>query len=191
MRIIGGELRGARLKTPKGKAVRPTSDMVREALFDRLEHLLGSRGGFRGKGVLDLFAGTGALGIEALSRGASSASFVEFNAKAREILRYNLERLSLRERAVVLGLDLAKGQASWRCLKGHGPFDIVLADPPYGKGYGAMVVKRVHEMDLVPLGGILVLEEEKGRGPKGEPPGWKALGPRRYGRTELYFFEKI
>jgi 16S rRNA (guanine(966)-N(2))-methyltransferase RsmD len=121
MRVIAGRLRGRRLSAPPGLATRPTSDRVREALFSALGPLAGAR-------VLDLFAGTGALGIEAVSRGAARAVFVESARPALAALRDNLASLALTAEARVVGQPAARAVAA---VVAAGPFDLVFADPPY------------------------------------------------------------
>jgi 16S rRNA (guanine966-N2)-methyltransferase len=121
MRVIAGVLGGRRLVAPKGLDTRPTSDRVREALFSALGHVASAR-------VLDLYAGTGALGIEALSRGAAHATFVESGRPALAALRENLATLALGDRARVVALPAARALASM--AKGE-PFDLVFVDPPY------------------------------------------------------------
>ena len=136
MRVVAGELGGRRLRAPRGDAVRPTSDRVREALFS----ILGDVGGVR---ALDLFSGTGALGIEALSRGAAHATFVDLDT---EVLERNLDDLGLRDRA-----EVRRGDAV-AYLAAPGPhFDLVLCDPPYGEAaelgprLEAPLVRRIGE----------------------------------------------
>jgi 16S rRNA (guanine966-N2)-methyltransferase len=121
VRVIAGRLGGRELRAPRGRATRPTSDRVREALFSMLGELGDAR-------VLDLYAGSGALGIEALSRGALHATFVESGRAALGALRENLERLGLGARATVLSTSVARAAAA---LASRGPFDLVLADPPW------------------------------------------------------------
>jgi len=123
MRVVAGELRSRRLHTVAGRETRPTSDRARAGLFD----WLGPR--VDGMRVLDLYAGTGALGIEALSRGAREAIFVERARAALQVLRRNLDELGLRERARVVEADLARGLGPLAAKLGA--FDLVLADPPY------------------------------------------------------------
>jgi 16S rRNA (guanine966-N2)-methyltransferase len=127
MRIVGGAWRGRPLVSPSGPTTRPTSDRVREALFDALSARMGSDLG--GGAVLDLFAGTGALGLEALSRGASSAVFVENDRAALVALRHNIETLGAGPRAVVIPGDA--GAAGLAAVRGRGPFSLLLIDPPY------------------------------------------------------------
>ena len=132
MRVIAGTLRGRPLAAPKGDATRPTADRTREALFSMLTSRLGS---FEGLAVADLFAGSGALGIEALSRGAASCTFVEQDRAALDSLRANLAALSLRA-DVRAGSVLSLGPAP-------APLDLILMDPPYGTGAGAVALDRL------------------------------------------------
>src|SRR5512143_3613174 len=128
MRISGGESRGRSLKTPKHKGLRPTSDKVREALFS----ILGAR--VEGASFLELFAGTGAVGIEALSRGAARAVFVDSSVKSARLISENLESLGYRERAAVVAKDVL--QFLKKTASEVGPFDIVFVDPPYHEKVG-------------------------------------------------------
>ena len=125
MRIIAGAWRGRTIEAPPGAATRPTSDRAREALFSMLASRLGS---FEGLRVADLFAGTGALGLEALSRGAGRCSFVETDRAAIDALRRNVGRLGAGDRADICAQSALHGLP--------GPFDLVLLDPPYGSGLG-------------------------------------------------------
>ena len=125
MRIIAGAWRGRPIEAPPGTATRPTSDRTREALFSMLASRLGT---FEGLRVADLFAGTGALGLEALSRGAAHCTFVETDRKAIEALKRNIARLGAGERADVRAQSALHGVP--------GPFDLVLMDPPYASGFG-------------------------------------------------------
>ena len=165
MRVVSGELRGRRIDSPPGDATRPTTDKVREAVFNAL----GSLDVVADARVLDLFAGTGAMGIEALSRGAVSCSFVENDRGALAVLRHNIDTLGLGDRATVVAAD-----AHSAC---RGSWDIVIADPPYG------------ETDWVGLLSGLecsVAVIESGR-PIGVVPGWETLREKRYGRTHVAF----
>lgn len=134
MRIIAGQWRGRRLVAPKGDTTRPTADRTRETLFSMLVSRLGS---FEGLSVLDLFAGSGALGLEALSRGAAHCLFVEQEAEALKVLRANVAALASRETATVQsGSVLAMGPA-------RAEADLVLLDPPYGTGAGQVALDRM------------------------------------------------
>jgi 16S rRNA (guanine966-N2)-methyltransferase len=133
VRIIAGEWRGRPLDAPAGQATRPTADRVRETLFSMLTSRLGS---FEGLRVADLYAGSGALGLEALSRGAAFAAFVESDRAAASAIRGNAERLGAETRVRILcGSALA--------LPSSEPFDLVFADPPYAEGSGTAVVEAV------------------------------------------------
>jgi len=177
MRVIAGTLRGRRIGAPSGLATRPTSDRVRESLFDLLGPLPA------GSAALDLFAGSGALGIEALSRGAATATFVERDRAALRALRRNLEALGLRGRARVVAGDAASALAL-----APGPWDLILADPPYAEGAADRVVAAAARL-LVP-GGVLALEHAADD-PAPDPPEslavWKS---RRYGRTRLTLYSR-
>ena len=177
MRVIAGALRGRRIAAPRGRETRPTSDRVREALFNLLGPLPAAAA------VLDLFAGSGALGIEALSRGASSVTFVERERGALRALRANLDALGVRGRARVV-----PGNAARPASLTPGPWDLILADPPYAGNDAATIVEAAPRL-LAP-GGVLVLEHAAGvEAP--EPPEslavWKA---RRYGSTRLTLYSR-
>lgn len=134
MRIIAGEWRGRKLVAPKGDTTRPTADRTRETLFSMLVSRLGS---FEGLSVLDLFAGSGALGLEALSRGAATCLFVEQDSEALRVLRSNVEALTARGTATVqAGSVLALGPARFTA-------DLILLDPPYGTGAGQVALDRM------------------------------------------------
>jgi 16S rRNA (guanine966-N2)-methyltransferase len=178
LRVIAGAQRGRRLVTPAGEATRPTSDRAREALFD----LLG--GVPEGARVLDLFAGSGALGIEALSRGARHAVFVERARPALRALRENLGALGLASRATVLAADALADPAA-----AEGPFDLVLADPPWGEALEERVVRAAPAR--LQAGGVLAVEHPSARPAPAAPIGlalWKA---RRYGGTSLALYVRV
>ena len=153
MRIVGGEYRGRPLAAPKSSAIRPTTDRTRESLFNILSHAYPeSLGGTR---VLDLFSGTGALGIEALSRGARYCLFVEESAEGRGLLRENVEALSLQGKTRIFRRDATDlGPAG-----PIDPFDLVFADPPYGKGLGERALVCAAEHGWLADGALIVLEE--------------------------------
>jgi 16S rRNA (guanine966-N2)-methyltransferase len=168
MRIIAGAHRGRRLATPAGTDTRPTSDRVRESLFSILGPIQGAR-------VLDLFAGSGALGLEALSRGAATAAFVERAPKAVAAIRANLQ--ALHEEAIVLPRDAVAFVRD--ASRAGGPYDLVFLDPPYRDAAGLGPA-----LDLVPLlaaGGRAVSESDR-RGPM-TLPGLEVTDERRYGDT--------
>lgn len=172
MRIIAGAARGRRLTAPRGAQVRPTADRVKEALFASLQPLL------PGARVLDLFAGSGALGLEARSRGAASVTFVERDRAALTALRRNIEVVGLPD-TVVVAADVL------RALRGplpSSPFDLVLADPPYGLDPVPVLAGLVGH--LAP-GAVVVLERAARQPPPVWPAGLTPTGSRRYGDTLL------
>ena len=151
MRIIAGQLRGRPLLAPPGSSTRPTADRVREALFSMLASRLGT---FEDLRVADLFAGSGALGFEALSRGAAEAVFVETDSKARAAIQANAAKLGLTDKVRVFG-------GSALALPRSDPFDLILADPPYANGSGSAVVKAVTDAGWLAPGGWLSVETER------------------------------
>ena len=177
MRITGGELGGRVLQVPKSGAIRPTQDRVREALFSMLQCEV------PGATVLDMFAGTGSFGLDAISRGAARATFVEANAKHLETLRSNVETLG---KASVS--DLVRGDA-YRYISSYSGagFDIAFADPPYAlgeeKGY-ASVLKTLSDRGVVRPGGIFVAEMTSAQSSE-KTLGWELLRDRTYGRTRI------
>ena len=148
MRIIAGQWRGRRLRVPPGSDTRPTADRVRETLFSMLASRLGS---FEALRVADLFAGSGALGLEALSRGAAFACFVESDSNALAAIRANAEALGALGRVQVLG-------GSALALPKSEPFDLVFADPPYSPGSGAAVLEAVTAANWLARGGWMAIE---------------------------------
>ncbi|MDH3237838.1 MAG: 16S rRNA (guanine(966)-N(2))-methyltransferase RsmD [Deltaproteobacteria bacterium] len=179
MRIVSGNWRGRRLRTPRGQAVRPTADRVREAIFD----ILGGR--TEGARVLDLFAGTGALGLEALSRGASSAVLVESDPRAFAVLRRNVLDLGAAA-AETFPMDC---RAALRLLRGRGSrFDLVFLDPPYGKGIAAGTAEDLAGAGLLEPGGTVVVEEAARTPDSDFPAAWERTGDRRYGDTRVMIF---
>jgi len=189
VRITGGTARGCTLAAPRSgtKRIRPTSDRTREALFS----ILGDR--VCGSVVLDLFAGTGALGIEALSRGADRAVFVDRSRQALELVHDNLERCLPHPRAMLLQLDLS-ARSSGRKLCGRLPdnlaFDLVFLDPPYEKGLAQQVLQMVEKTGIVRAGGMVVAEEHRDA-KMPDSCGSLALTDRRqYGDTGLWFYSR-
>lgn len=176
MRIVGGEFRGRSLATPRSQAIRPTTDRTREALFNILEHRYPEK--LAGTRVLDLFAGTGALGLEALSRGAAFALFIEEAAAARALIRANVEALSLQGRSKIFRRDATRlGEVGTMQ-----PFDLVLADPPYGKGFGETALAAALAGGwLAP--GALVMVEEASASPFQPPAGFEMIERREYGTS--------
>ncbi|WP_343343179.1 16S rRNA (guanine(966)-N(2))-methyltransferase RsmD [Sphingomicrobium sp. XHP0239] len=151
MRVIAGQYRGRPLAAPPGRTTRPTADRTRETLFSMLTSRIGSFGELH---VADLFAGSGALGIEALSRGAERAHFVENDGAARQAIEANLRSFDLSDRAQVVGGSALALPPPPR------PFDVIFADPPYAKGSGNGVVAAIHAADWLAPAGWLAVETD-------------------------------
>jgi 16S rRNA (guanine966-N2)-methyltransferase len=184
MRVVGGRLRSRPLAGPKSDAVRPTSDRLREALFNILTHAYGDP--VTGARVLDLFAGTGALGIEALSRGASYALFVDEGVEARALLRDNVESLGLGGVTRIFRRDATKlGPA--HPLE---PFDLVFLDPPYGKGLAEKALVSARDGGWLKPQALVVVEEAADAGFVA-PEGFEELERRAYDDTELVFLRSV
>lgn len=180
MRIVGGAFRGRPLATPKTNAIRPTTDRAREAVFNVLAHRYADH--LDGARVLDLFAGTGALGLEALSRGASYAVFIEESAEGRGLIRTNVEAFGLSGRTKIFRRDATKlGEAG--TLQ---PFDLVFADPPYGKGLGELALDAARDGGWLKPGALCLVEEAAST--PFQPPAGFTLDERRdYGDTTIAF----
>ena len=183
MRIVGGSLRGRTLAAPKSRDVRPTSDRLRESIFDILEHAYGRA--VDGAAVVDLFAGTGALGLEALSRGAARTLFVDDGVEARALLRQNIETLGLGGVTRVFRRDATKLGAAPpdEC------FSLAFLDPPYDKGLAPLALRQLASGNwLTP--GALVVVEEAASAEFDAPEGYVAEEARRYGDTQLVFLRR-
>lgn len=181
MRIITGSARGCRLKTPKGQATRPTSDRIKESLFN----ILGQK--VYGRKVLDIFAGTGNLGLEALSRGAASACFIDQATAA--LIRENAVHTRLQDKAAVHGCDVF-AQLS-RFAQGGESFDLIFCDPPYHKGLAWRALTLFDESTVLAHAGILVVEHGADENDMPELSELRCVLNRRYGRTtQLSFFQR-
>ena len=179
MRIVAGRFKGASLEAPKGLSTRPTSDRVRQALFNVLEHGP-ARFEFEGARVLDLFAGTGALALEALSRGARYAVLIEEDAAARAAIRRNVEALSLTGVTKIWRRDATRlGEAG--TLQ---PFDLVFCDPPYGESLGERALAAAAAGGWVAKGAVAVLEE-RADSEIAWPAPFEEIDRRRYGDTVI------
>lgn len=181
MRIVGGKFKGRTLSAVPGLEVRPTKDRVRESIFNILLH---SADGFSldEKRVLDLFAGTGAMGLEAISRGARFCQFVEQSLDARAVIRKNCEMLGVLGQCKI-----------WRRDANHigpcapqPPFDLIFADPPYGKGLGEQILKAIVEGGWQAPSSLIVLEEDAKTIVK-PPDELEIVDERRYGGTLILF----
>jgi len=187
MRIVSGQFRGRALAAPPGANTRPTSDRARQAIFNILEHAAWAPP-LSGARIIDLFAGSGALGFEALSRGASFCLFVETDAEARGAIRDNVETFGLfgatrihRRDATDLGVKPAGDGA---------PFDIVFLDPPYGKGLGERALAELAKGGWLSPGALAVLE----RGSDEPDPvieGYEMIDSRDYGAAQVFFLRLI
>lgn len=178
MRVVGGRLRGRALAGPTGDAIRPTSDRLREALFNVLAHAYDDP--VPGARVLDLFAGTGALAIEALSRGATHAVLVDDSPASRGLIRQNLDALGLGGSGRLFRRDATRlGPAD-----ANGTFSLVFCDPPYGRGLGTAALASARAGGWLLPGALAVLEEAAGQaGPV--PDGFTECERRRYADTEI------
>ncbi len=182
MRVIAGRFGGRRLADPPGRGVRPTSDRVREALFSAL-------GDLAGRHILDVYAGTGALGIEALSRGAASAVFVERARASLRVLRSNLESLGLGDVPEIARVVRGDAPAVMRRLgRDAETFDLVFLDPPYASDEARRALEALVAADLVSTGGEVVVEASR-RHPVPIVPGLALREERRYGETVIVRLE--
>lgn len=178
MRVITGKARGVQLKTPEGMLTRPTADRVKEALFSIINFDI------PGAKVLDLFGGTGQLGIEALSRGAERAVFVDSRENACQLIRENLRRAKLE--GTVIRSDYMDYLD--RCRE---TFSIILLDPPYAEVYLENALKRITEIDILQTNGIIVTERPVGKELPWEYPGYLRSKDYKYGKTLLTIYRKL
>ena len=179
MRVIAGTARGTQLKTPEGMQTRPTIDRVKEALFSIIHFDL------PGAKVLDLFGGTGQLGIEALSRGAASATFVDQAEPACRLIKENLRRTKLDNAGKVVRGDYMEYLS--RCRE---EYDIILLDPPYAEVFLENALKRIAEIDILRSGGIIVAERPVGKDLPWEFPGFTRSKDYKYGTVLLTLYRK-
>ncbi|HEY2664906.1 MAG TPA: 16S rRNA (guanine(966)-N(2))-methyltransferase RsmD [Candidatus Binataceae bacterium] len=163
MKVIAGEARGRRLRAPRGTATRPTSARVRESIFSRLEAKIS----IAGRTVLDLFAGSGALGIEALSRGADRAVFVDGSKLAASAIRRNLSTLDLTDRTQVIVLEAHRAMAELHRRAER--FDLVFVDAPYESQATAAALRAMGELDLIASGGWVAVEMSRRETPPEVP----------------------
>ncbi len=179
MRVITGRARGVALKTPEGMLTRPTADRVKEALFSILQFEL------PGAEVLDLFGGTGQLGIEAISRGAKSAVFVDAREDACRLIKENLRRTGFEKEGSVVRADYLDYLK--RCRQ---TFQIILLDPPYAEEFLENSLKMITEIDILKSGGIIVAERPLGKDLPWEFPGYTRSRDYKYGKTLLTLYRK-
>ena len=179
MRVITGKARGIQLKTPEGMLTRPTSDRVKEALFSIINFDI------PGAKVLDLFGGTGQLGIEALSRGAASAVFVDAREESCRLIRENLKRTKLEQYAKVIRSDYLDYLR--RCRE-H--YNIIILDPPYAEVFLENAIKRITEIDILQSDGIIVAERPLGKKLPWEFEGYTRSKDYKYGNVLLTIYRK-
>ncbi len=180
MRVITGKARGMKLKTPEGMATRPTTDRVKEGMFNILQFEI------EGRTVLDLFAGTGQLGIEALSRGAAHAVFVDERADAVSLIRENLRHTKLGDDAEVYQSDYAAFLRTCRRK-----FDLVFLDPPYAEKSLENAIRAILEIDILSESGIIMTERPDGKPLSVDWPGLERSRDYRYGKTVLTVFRRV
>jgi 16S rRNA (guanine966-N2)-methyltransferase len=178
MRVVGGRLRSRPIAGPKSSSIRPTADRLREALFNILTHGYGDP--VTGARVLDLFAGTGALGIEALSRGAAYVLFVDDGAEARALLRENTQTLGLAGVTRIFRRDATRLGPVYPVE----PFTLAFLDPPYGKGFAEQALASARDGGWLVPGSIVVIEEAVASGLKA-PEGYEEMERRAYDDTEF------
>jgi len=184
LRVVAGSLRGRRLVAPTGDAVRPTKDVVKEAVFSALD----ARGAIRDATVLDLYAGTGSLAIEALSRGATRAVLVERDRAALAALTQNVEQLDLGARTAVVRLDVDRFLAGRP--PGEAPFDLVVADPPYDTTDDTIrgLVRALGAPGWLAVGAVVAVERPARAG-VAVPEGFRACWERTFGDTLVFFVD--
>lgn len=171
------------MKTVKGLSTRPTSGRVKESLFNMLTYMI------RGSEVLDLFAGTGSLGIEALSRGAGRAVFIDKNAECYAAIRTNLENTGFAGRAEVYLMDFTEGI---KRLSGKGrKFDLVLLDPPYNKNFIMETLNLLEKNDIIEVGGKITAEHGKSESLPERCGRFKAVDSRKYGDTMITIYNMV
>lgn len=184
MRVVAGRFKGRQIHAPKGEVTRPTSDRVRQAVFNILEHGLDGVD-LEGPRVIDLFAGTGALGLEALSRGARFCLFVEESASARAAIRQNVEALGLTGVTRIWRRDATRlGPAAPMA-----PFDLAFLDPPYGRGLGEAALAALREGGWLRPGALALLEADAGDA-IATPDGFAEMDRRAWGDTQAVFLKR-
>ena len=179
MRVVAGRAKGVALKTPDGMLTRPTADRVKEAMFSIIQFDL------PGTAVLDLFGGTGQLGIEAISRGAKSATFVDSREDACRLIRENLKRTGMEKESRVVRMDYLEF-----LKRNKESFDIILLDPPYAEEYLENSLKMITEIDILQSGGIIVAERPLGKDLLLDFEGFTRSRDYKYGNTLLAIYRK-
>ncbi|MGI6205669.1 MAG: 16S rRNA (guanine(966)-N(2))-methyltransferase RsmD [Anaerovoracaceae bacterium] len=179
MRIIAGEFKGRKLSAPPDYKVRPTAEKVREAIFSMIQMYVGD------SVVIDLFAGTGSLGLEALSRGAKRAYFVDNDRRSISFVKENVKACGMEDSSVLLCSDYASGLANI-----HDKADIVFLDPPYKAGLMLDCLRRLAESDLLPEGGIVIAEHGRDEMLPEKIKNLELIKDRKYGKVRVSIYEK-
>lgn len=182
MRVISGSARGTKLKTVEGLKTRPTTDRIKESMFNLIQNTIYDRQ------VLDLFSGSGSLGIEALSRGAEEAVFVEKNRKCKAIIEENLQKTHLFEQAAIMTVDVRDAIGNL-AAKGQ-KFGLVFMDPPYNMGFIKPVMALLSERNLLDKEGIIVVEHEKNDILEDEIYGFRRIKCKQYGITTISIYKE-
>lgn len=182
MRIIGGQRRGKRLAAPSGRNIRPTADRIRESIFNIIAARVG------GARVLDLFAGTGAMGLEALSRGAMEAVFVDSGPEAVALVQRNLAACRFADRARVIRQDVP---AALAVLGGRPLFDLVFMDPPYHRAMVAPTLAALNAAAVTAPNVLVVVEHAPQEALPAQAGGWRCIDQRRYGKTLVSFMALV
>ena len=178
MRVITGTARGVNLKAPEGLLTRPTADRVKQAIFNIIQYEIAGD-------VLDLFAGSGQMGIEALSRGTAHAVFVDERSDALGVVRENLRRTHLEGQAEVVRSDYLN-----YLERSKRKFRLIFLDPPYAEKYLETAIKRISEIDILAEGGIIITERPLGKDLPGDFPGLSRSKDYNYGKTTITLFRK-
>ena len=186
MRIVAGTFRGRQLVAPKGQSTRPTADRTRQALYNVLEHAPWTIA-LQGKRIIDAFAGSGALGLEAISRGATSCLFFDHGAAARDAIGANIEALKLADRTRIDRRDPTTLSA--RSNGDGAPFDLVFLDPPYGQGLGEAALMRLASGGWLAETALAVLERGVAD-PAPTPAGFQLLDERTWGAARVSFLSQ-
>lgn len=183
MRVISGTARGISLKAPEGLGTRPTTDRVKENLFNIIQQEI------RDRAVLDIFSGSGALSIEALSRGAREAVLVEADKKCYTVISDNLKRTRLSEKARIIQSD---ADTALKQLQREGrTFDLVFMDPPYQKGWVPVTLKQLIDLQLLNIGAMVVAEHEDTDAVPEEIGSLQRVSVKKYGRTALSIYREV
>ncbi len=180
MRIIGGKFKGKKLISPSNNKIRPTSDRVREAIFNILSIKI--KNNFAAQNVLDLFAGSGALGLEAASRGANNIVFIDNGAHARSLIRRQIDNLALTNNVKLLGYDAANLRKNTK----FPPFNLIFLDPPYQKGLGEKALISALKNGWIADKAMIIFEEQANKNIE-FPEQFTISDRRKFGNSEIYF----